>query len=206
MTTPDTIPAGYKEDSQGRLVPLSQIRAVDLTRDSLVLEIVARARELNRLLREFRVRTHDDIQAFAALSADHYGARIGGRKGNLCLVSFDGRYKVLRAISDQLVFDERLQAAKALIDECIGEWIDGSRAEIRTLIQDAFVVDKAGTINTGRILSLRRLSIQDERWKRAMGAISESLQVASSKSYIRVYERVGNTDQYVPIALDLANA
>ncbi|MCY1558712.1 hypothetical protein D9M68_956700 [compost metagenome] len=54
------------------------------------------------------------------------------------------------------------------------------------------------------MLALRRLQIGDERWQRAMQAIGEACQVVGSKSYIRVYERVGDTDQYKPISLDIA--
>ena len=53
-------------------------------------------------------------------------------------------------------------------------------------------------------LALRRLDIRDEKWQKAMQAISESLQVVGSKEYIRFYERVGDSDQYQPISLDLA--
>ncbi|MDF3059397.1 MAG: sulfate transporter [Rariglobus sp.] len=202
----EPIPAGYKPDSQGRLVPLSQIKQVDLTRDELVLGFIAEAKQLSAALRAFRVRAHDDIQAFAELSAEKYGAKLGGKKGNLSLVSFDGRFKIVRAISDQLVFDERLQAAKALIDACITDWSTGSRDEIRTLINDAFKVDRIGKIDTARVLGLRQLKIEDPKWKQAMEAISDSLTVAASRSYIRVYERVGNTEDYQQINLDLANA
>ena len=44
----------------------------------------------------------------------------------------------------------------------------------------------------------------DERWQRAMQAIGDACQVVGSKSYIRVYQRVGDTDQYEPISLDIA--
>lgn len=206
---PDTkpaIPDGYREDAQGRLVPLAQIKEIDLARDELIAEIAAKAKQINHLLRTFRLNTFADIQAFAELSAEKYGAKIGGRKGNLTLTSFDGRIKILRAISDQLTFDERLQAAKVLIDECLSAWTDGARTELRTLINDAFKVDKEGKIDTARILTLRRMDIKDEKWQRAMSAIGDSLSVASSRSYIRIYERAGNTDDYTAINLDLANA
>ena len=36
-----------------------------------------------------------------------------------------------------------------------------------------------------------------------MKAISESVQVIGTKQYVRLYERVGDTDRYVPIALDM---
>jgi len=77
---------------------------------------------------------------------------VGGRKGNITLTPFDGKYRIVRSVSDRLEFDERLQAAKALIDECIKEWTESSRSEIRALIGNAFQVDKASRINAKRIL------------------------------------------------------
>ena len=97
-------------------------------------------------------------------------------------------------------------AAKALIDECITDWSAGSRPEIQVLVNNAFQVDKAGNINTGRVLGLRRLNISDDRWLAAMKAIGEAVQVIGSKSYVRVYERIDDTDQYSPIPLDIASA
>jgi hypothetical protein len=115
----------------------------------------------------------------------------------------DGAYKLIIALADRMVFDERIQAAKALIDDCINEWAETSRDEIKVLVQSAFDVDKEGKINVGKVLALRRLDIKDEQWQRAMKAISDSLQVVGSKPYVRFYKRVGE-DQYEPIPLDVA--
>lgn len=112
--------------------------------------------------------------------------------------------KILVAIQENICFDERLQAAKALVDECVNEWVQGSRPEIVSLINGAFQVDKQGEINTGRILALRRLDINDERWQKAMQAIADSIQVIGSKTYVRFYKRVGDSDQYQPLSLDIA--
>lgn len=195
---------GYRKDAKGRLIPVESIKQIDLERDSLVMEIIAKALDVNKMLAQFKATVFADIQAFIELSGERYGAKVGGAKGNVSLTTFDGRYMIKRAVSDTLTFDEGLQAAKALIDECVHEWTEGARSEIRALINDAFNVDKEGKISTGRILSLRRLEIQDEKWQRAMNALSESVRVQCSKSYIRVYERIGDTDQYQPIPLDMA--
>lgn len=197
------IPEGYMRDAQDRLVPVGSVKDVDKARDSLVREIAGRAVALREAMKGFRDDVMGDVAAFVQLSAEQYGAKIGGNKGNLTLTSYDGAFKIQRQVSETLVFDERLQAAKSLIDECITEWTEGSRDEIRALINDAFQVDQAGRINTGRVLSLRRLKIGDERWHRAMQAVSDSLQVAGSKAYIRVYARRPD-GKYEPIALDLA--
>lgn len=203
-TTP--IPEGFMADSAGRLVPIATIRPIDIERDKLVREIVAKALDLSNALAKFKGAAFGDIEAFVELSAEQYGVKLRGAagKGNLSLSSFDGRYKVVRAVSESITFDERLVAAKALIDECITDWAAGSRPEIHALINNAFQVDKAGKINTGRVLGLRRLEINDERWQQAMQAIGEAVQVTGSKQYVRVLERVGDTEQYRAIALDVA--
>ena len=155
-------------------------------------------------MRCFKEGVFGDIQAFIELSVEKYGAKLGGNKGNVTLFSYDGKYKLQRANSDCLQFDERIQAAKLLVDECLNEWAEGSRPELKALIERAFNVDKEGNLSTARILGLQRVEIKDERWQRAMRAISESVQVVSSKSYIRLYERIGESDQWKPIPLDMA--
>lgn len=203
MTTQVSIPPGYRADANGRLVPEAMIKPIDRTRDELVLELVRQALAMHAALVEFKGKVFNDINAFVDLSAEQYGVKFGGKKGNLTLYTFDGRYKVQVAIAEHMVFDERLQAAKHLIDECIIDWSQNSRDEIKVLVQSAFDTDKEGKINTGRVLGLRRLDIKDEKWQKAMQAISESLQVVGSKEYVRFYERVGE-DRYQPISLDVA--
>ena len=110
----------------------------------------------------------ETISSFVELSAEQYGVKSRGKKGNMQFLSYDGEYKVLVSVNENIVFDERLQIAKDLIDDCINDWSQDSRSEIRALIQDAFYVGKSGQINRNRILGLRRLDIQDERWQKAM--------------------------------------
>jgi hypothetical protein len=198
------IPEGYLRDAAGRLVPVDTIDEIDIARHDLVLEIVAKAQALKEAMESFKLSTLGDIGAFVDLSAERYGVSLGGKKGNVTLTSFDGRFKVQRAIAEHISFDERLQVAKELIDRCIHRWAEGSAAEIRALVEHAFQVDKEGRISTSRVLSLRRLNIDDAEWKEAMDAIADSIQITGSKTYIRLYKRVGDSDSWQPIALDIA--
>lgn len=193
----------YRQDAKGNLIPLENIKETDLLRDELVMEIVAKAQAVRDNIAKFKQSAMDDIAAFAQLSAEKYGAKLGGAKGNIRLMSFDGAYRITLAMQDTLTFDERLAAAKALIDECINEWTAGSRPELKALINDAFQVDKEGNISTTRVLGLRRLSIDDEKWHRAMDALSDSVQVQTSKPFVRVYRREAN-GEYSLMSLDIA--
>lgn len=203
MNTDTTFP-GHRRDHLGRLVPEAQIKAIDLIRDEMVEKIAERARQASAELAAVKRQFFDEIAAFVELSASEYGVRLGGGKGNVTLYSYDGRFKVIRAISEHIRFDERLQAAKKLIDECLTDWTSESRSELRTIVQDAFRVDQAENLRVQQILSLRRYEIDDERWRTAMTAISDSIQVIGSKAYVRVYERIGNTAEYRQIPLDMA--
>ncbi len=110
----------------------------------------------------------------------------------------------MRSIGESITFDERLQIAKELIDQCIMRWSEGSNPQIRALVQHAFQTDKQGKINTGRVLSLTRLDIVDKDWNSAMSAIRDAIQVVSSKAYVRIYERDDNGETFHQISLDIA--
>lgn len=204
-TPPAPEPAGFRRNAAGHLVPIELIKPIDIERDALVTNLLQRAEAVSSAISEFKQKAFADIEAFIDLSVEQYGAkRPGGQKGNVTLLSYDGRIKVVRAMADSITFDERLQAAKVLIDECFSDWTADARPELKALIDRAFEVDKAGNIRTGAVLALRRVDIKDERWQRAMLAIGEATQVVSTKAYVRVYKRVGDSDRWEPVSLDVA--
>lgn len=203
MSNTNTIPAGYWEDAQGNLIPESKIKEIDKLRHDLVTKLCQLAKEQSKGLAEFKLHTMTEVAAFVALSLDQYGVTTGGSKGNVTITSFDGKYKLVRQMHDRIVFGEQLMAAKALIDACVQEWAQDSNDNIKALVNHAFQTDKEGKINTARVLGLRRLQISDDKWQHAMQAIADSMQTASTKPYVRFYER--STDgTYDAITLDVA--
>jgi len=206
MTTENTIPPGYWADANGTLTPVSKIKEIDKDRSRTVEELCNQAKAESARLAGFKLAAKEVFDAFIGRSAAEYKVELRGvkGKGNVTITNYDGRYKIVRQVSDTLVFDERLQAAKVLIDECIQGWSKGSNANIKALVNDAFQVDKRGKISTGRVLGLRRIDITDQKWLQAIQAISDSMSVASTKSYMRFYERDDASGEYFPINLDVA--
>lgn len=194
----------YMEDGQGRLWPLDRIKEIDKTRDGLVRDLIQKALTLQASMIAFKENAMSEIRSFVELSAMEWKVKIGGKKGNITLYSFDGKYKAQVQISENMVFDEQLQIAKKMIDECLTKWTRQSSSEIKVLINDAFQVDKEGRINTKRILTLRRMDIKDELWCKAMEAITASLQVIDSKKYFRLYKRDNGQGRWNAISLDMA--
>lgn len=197
------VPDGYMMNGVGHLVPIESIKEIDLARDEFVKSVAAKAAKMSLMLNTFKAQVAGDMQAFLELSAEKYGADLGGARGNLSLTSYDGRFKILRAVSERLDFDERLQAAKELVDACLREWSKEAGPELRTLVESAFQVDKKGRINAKRILSLRTLKIEHPTWQKAMEAIGDAVTVVGSCTYYRIYER-DDEGNYIQIGLDFS--
>jgi len=201
-----SIPAGFRQDSVGRLVPESAIKPIDLLRDETALRLIEKAKEVSLALQKLKAVALAEISAFVELSASQYGVKMGGKKGNVSLMTFDGRYKIVRANHDCISFDERLLAAKELIDECLKEWVavKGVPSGLVVLANRAFRRNKNDEISVSRVLDLRTHEIADARWEKAMEIIADSIKVNSSVTYIRVYERIGESDHYKQVPLDIA--
>ena len=197
------IPKGFWLDASGSLVPEAKIKDIDKARNKVVLTMVDQAKQMSETLRQFKLAALTTIDGFVELSAAEYQIKLGGKKGNVSLTSFDGTSKVVLAMQETIVFDERLQVAKALIDQCIHAWAKGANKNIQALVNGAFQVDKEGKVSTGRVLNLRTLKIDDEQWRKAMEAIADSMKAVASKSYVRFYER-NAAGAFVAIPLDVS--
>lgn len=57
----------------------------------------------------------------------------------------------------------------------------------------------------GAILHLSRLNIDDEKWRKAVALIRDSVTTESTKSYIRCYERPDDSSEAELIGLDVAS-
>lgn len=202
-TNPTQPQDGFRFNAQGHQVPVSQIKDIDLLRDDVVITIVENAKATQAAMATFKTQAMAQVKDFVDLSAQEFDVKYGGTKGNVTLLSFDGKYKVQRSIGEHRVFDERIQAAKAKIDECIKRWSEGSSDQIKALVDLAFRVDKQGNIDVNQVLSLRQLNINDSDWIEAMDAIADSIKVVGKTPYLRVYERQSG-GQYKQIALDIA--
>lgn len=113
MLNEDQIPEGYMQNAQGCLVPRANIRPIDIERDALVKEKMEKIKALQAEMRAVKASLLSDVDAFVQLSGERYGVRLGGVKGNVQLLSFDGKYKLCRDYGQLLTFDEGLRPQKS---------------------------------------------------------------------------------------------
>lgn len=202
----EPIPRGYWEAADGSLVPESKVTDLDKARDRTVRELVAAAQKASDDLAQFKGLALQAVDSFVQRSAAEYGVKMRGAagKGNVTLMTYDGRFKVERQVADRIAFDERLQVAKQLIDDCVRGWLKGSNDHIKVIVNDTFKVDRQGRISVKKVMDLRRHKIEDPMWRRGMDAIADSVTAVSSATYVRFYRRNDETGEYLPISLNAA--
>lgn len=211
---PEPVPDGrvtvggnaYMPDARGNLVPLESIKPAAILEDEVVRKITGHAETLSAQIARFKGHTFEDLGGLEALLAQEYGLTKGGAKGNKTFMTFDGLMKVQVQVADHIDFGPQLQIAKELVDECLNEWSENARPEIRALVTRAFATDKAGQINRADIFMLLRLESDDARWNRAMDAIRDAMRVVGSKTYVRVYRRDRFDGPWRAVTIDLAKA
>lgn len=202
MSEKAKIPEGYMENGLGHLVPVANVAELDKLRDDLVRRLVNYAEETGRLVATMRESTAAEVAAFCELSAQEFGAEIGGEKGNVTLTSYDGSMKVVRARSDEITFTEAVRVTRELCFRCIEKWSEGANANLAVCVRRSFETDKNGHLSAAKILSLRSYEIRDDPdWDAAMRALDGAIQVIGSRQYVRFYRR-GPDGKYAQVGVD----
>ncbi|MCP1227963.1 DUF3164 family protein [Acetobacter fabarum] len=107
-------------------------------------------------------------------------------------------------VGNVISFGPEIKPAKVLVDNCLSRWSEGANANLKAVVLDAFDVDRQGSMNVGKILALRRLDIDDDEWKRAMQAISDSVRVDVTKDYVRLHRRGAVDAKWELVSFDLS--
>ncbi len=189
--------------ANGKMNPKRWVRPAVLLEDQTVHDMCDRAAALSATLAAFRESMFDDVEAFLNLISEKYGAKPRSR-GTVSLLSYDGLLRVEVSTGHFLSLGPELQAAKSLIDDCLTAWSEGANENLRAIVNDAFEVGAEGKLRVDRILALRRVAIDDHKWRAAMEAISDAVRVTHSKRYVRFHQRATPDTPWKQIVLDVA--
>lgn len=198
------IPEGYMQDAKGAFIPEDLVKPQAKLADEMVRNLIAGAASVQEVMRQFKLTAMSEMAGMQDLLDQEYGVKRGGKRGNLSFRSYDGSMRVEISVGDVTRFGPELKSAKALIDECIADWAKGANDNIRVLVNAAFQVNKAKQVDKARVLGLRKLDIKDERWQRAMEAISDALMVDETRTYIRFYQKDPKSGVMKQVPLDMA--
>jgi hypothetical protein len=187
----------------GYAVAVEHVPGRRLLEHQTVGTLIEKAAALRLAMEAFKQAAYADIDAFKEILFAQYGARVGGSKNGIKLHSFDMKQRVEVSSATTVTFGPELDAAKALVDECLERWLsEGSNQYVRTIVMDAFKVGDGGSISPDRVLALRQYEIPDAQWQRAMTAIDEARRAAESRRFIRFHTRETPDGEWKQIVLD----
>ena len=198
------IPDGYRRNHRGDLVHERNIPERDLDADRVVSEIHVFGLALSAQMGRFRDHTMADILELRERMLERYGARLGGKRGNITITSFDGCRMVKLQQAEHVEVGPEIEAAQALVDECLEEWSERSDLKLRALVKQAFRPSADGKVSATKLLALRRVEIDDDRWRRAQLAIADALRPKTRSEYVRLYRRDTPDAAWEQISLHLA--
>lgn len=196
----------FWRDSRGALVPKRLVGPKDQLIDEVVRRQIHFALDLSDQVARFKTYCFAELAGLMDLLAQDYEVQVGGEKGNTTFLSYDGCQKVQVQIGERMEFGPEIKAAKSLIDGCLHEWAGDSHDVIRALIERVFSVGKEGQIDRAALFQLMRLDVADERWKRGVAAIRDSIRVTGTRRYIRFYWRPDTDAEWSAITIDPAAA
>ena len=195
---------GHWVDGKGDAIPPKYVQKYDKLRDRMVMKLMKQAMDVSGRIRKLREAAFTDIEAFLREAEEMYGMTVRTAGGNKILTDFSNSIKIEVKVNKVIDFDERLQMAKAIIDDCIKRWAEGGDEKIKIIVGQAFKVDEKGKLDRNRILDLRTLAIKDRDWMKAMDLINESIQVIGRRTYITFWEK-GGDDLWRVVPLDIAD-
>lgn len=196
---------GWWVAKNGNTIHPERVNIEDKLKDEMIENILKKATAVTETIKKFKDEAYDEVDSYFYLLLEKYG--VENKKGakGYTLENFSGTAKIQVATADNIMFDEKLQIAKKKIDECIHEILkDVNSIDGQQLINNAFEVDKKGEVNPRKILALRSYNITHPKWLEAMEIIAESIEIVSTKEYIRFYTRDDIKEAYKQVTLDIA--
>lgn len=191
-------------DALGQQVPVQYVKPYDRARDRAARRILARFKKANEYLAQVKADTLADIEALQTATFPE-AANLGGAKGNLQFMSFDGLIRIRTEAKTLIAFDDRIRMAQELIfsylDDIKG---DAKHPAVSTIINGCFKATSGGMLSRAKVIGLTRWNIKDPKWVQAMDLIRECQFVKSGKSYLYCECKASCEEDFEMIPLDIA--
>ena len=158
---------GFWQNKEGSFIHKDMIPVDKQLEDEVVEELILKAKEVQKSLKEFKKFAYEKCYDFIDLLRQNYNLDKleNSKTGSVSLKSFNGTKEVQIQVAKQISFDNKL-----------------------ALITRAFDV-KNGKVDAKMVLSLKQYPISNPKWIAAMKMIDEAVEIVGTKSYIRFKER-----------------
>lgn len=178
-------------DAAGREVPAKYVPKFAKEKDAAARKILEAWRKEEARLKALWKET------VAAVEKIHAGARKEEKlepaavadKGYFSFRTFDGRVTVRLDRAREVVFNEKLDLAKELIDEAVEEIAGEAAGDLRTIVESAFKPrGKNRTLDRQRLSDICKMNVRNAKWQKAVELIKAAAEESQRMDYLRVLD------------------
>ena len=190
-------------DSNGNDIPIKYVSKYDKARDRVTRRILARFLKARKDLEKIVADCIVDLDELKG-TKDKLGS-----KGNFSAQSFDGLISVEIRQQYNIRLDERVARARemmlAYVDGILAK-VGGNDAQaLRLIVQEAFRANSDGILPTGKILSLMRMEIDNDKWREAKLILQDAIKPQKGKRYLKCNRRASIQADFRSIRLDISD-
>lgn len=190
-------------DSMGNEIPLKYVSAYDKARDKVTRRILTKFEKARSMLETVVAESIRELDDLSKLKDSL------GEKGNFSARSFDGLIQVAIRQQYNIRLDERVIHARELMMEYVNsvlDRVDGvDVSALRLLVTEAFKVNSQGFLSAGRVLSLMRMEVNNDKWREAKMILQAALKPEKGKQYLICEARKTTQGDFKAIRLDIAD-
>jgi len=196
---------GKLEDQHGNSIKVENIKDHEKDSNNFVVQSILACARVSDTLSQLRSELESEFDGHVKSLFEQYNKKMGGKKGNVTVFSFDRKLKLECSKQERETTNEHIIVAKQLVDGCVKNWSKGANKNLQSFVSRYFRTDADGNYNVSDLKRLRKMELAhpDEDWDKAMEALDNSIEFDTTATYFRAYYRDEN-GSYIQIPLDIA--
>jgi Protein of unknown function (DUF3164) len=193
----------YWINGDGMKIPVSMVEETEKLQDEIITKHVKKAKEIRKLIEEFKKNVRSDVSVLLDLMAEQLGENW---QGNGTIYDYSKEYAVKIKNHKRKEFAVRVNMAVSKIDRWLSEVASDESIDIVGIVRKLTKVDDKGKYDKDSLKQLLdiRVTKNQQLWNEAMEIIRTGEEIVGTKIYYSFLER-SDENKFDPIILDFAN-
>jgi len=192
----------FLTNGQGKKIPIAAILPVDVEREMMIQQLFEIALSLQEVIAAKKQEMYKLINGFLG---NGVGREVDAQAiENITFTSYDGSKQVHLRRTERIDYNEHLNQAFKLLNECLVEWTGGGNHELQALVQQVISAGKKGKIDHAMLLRLQRVNSKHPKFLEAQKLIKLSIVTNMAKQYLSFRQRQGEESKWQTISLNFS--
>jgi hypothetical protein len=190
-------------NGMGKKIPIAAILPVDVAREQMVANLFEMALKLQEVIVSEKQKMYQLIHDFLENGTGEAGVDIQAIE-SITFTSYSGDRQIQIRRAERIDYNEQLNQAFRLLNDCLTEWTSGGNHELRALVQQVISAGKKGKIDHAMLLRLQRVNSTHATFLMAQNLIKASIITNMAKQYLSFRQREGIEARWQTVSLNFS--